>query len=1084
SVEVSPVHTFTNFGDSDSIYLITLTTSTSDGECVKQANWPMVIHPQVDVEFTFSESRDCTPFEVTFENLTVGSADYTWNFGDGTIINTPLKDSQTHTFENLGFVNIQEFNVSLYGENSDLCFDEVIKTVSVYPDIEASINTLVTEGCQPLDVKFFNNSQGASLYVWDFGDGSTSNVEEPLHTFMNTGSTDTTYWVKLLAVASNNVCEAVDSIAIKVYPYLAANFTIPDFLDCNPFDVVIENSSVNGTQFNWDFGDGNNNTTLTTDAFTYTFYNDLDYDNQRDYEITLEAVNGFGCTKEVKKTITVEPDILADFLASQVIGCHPLSVSFTNVSKGEAYNLWDFGDGTTSQQAGPIHVFNNTGTSDVIYTVWLYVTAANNECTDSLSVDITVHPYIDADFTFQDNINCHPSTVQLNNSSVGGAIYNWDFGDTQTATTNDLSTVSHEFLNISTSNIASYQVRLDAISGNCSSTVTKTIEVYPDIIAGFTPSIVEGCHPLKVSFPNTSSGGFTYKWDFDDGASSDQVTPTHTFNNYTGADITRQVQLIAASQYNCRDTITEEILIHPRPVARFESDRLIDCPPYDMKLTNTSLYGDTYTWFFGDGGQVVSTAAVVTHTYDNNTVDVLELDLVLAAETSYGCQDTVEQKVFVYPKTVADFTMVDAGCAPLTVSFQNESERGNIYLWDFGDESNLSVTDPIHIYHNLTGFDEFYEVMLTSISNYGCVDTKTDTVYVYAQPDAEFTATPTHQNYPDADVTLTNLSGIGDWNYSWDLGDGTIVSDQDPDVHTYTSWGDYNITLNVSSVHCSDEISHGIRIFPAPPQAGLDTVYPGCEPLEVQFRNNTLYGSDYLWDFDDGTTSTDFEPFHTFEKAGLYNVKLTATSEGGIDYIYQVIEVYKMPVLDFEVVPEEIMLPVQEARFFNLTEYADYYNWDFGDGSNSSEESPYYLYTEVGVYQVTLEAWTYDGCYDILTKVAGATVKGEGEIAYPTAFKPDLSGPNGGYYSQMTAERNNVFHPKYEGVNEYKLEIYNRWGQKLFESGDVNVGWDGYYNGVLCEQGVYVWQVSGTYNNGEPFRMVGDVTLLHHDNTQ
>jgi hypothetical protein len=213
-------------------------------------------------------------------------------------------------------------------------------------------------------------------------------------------------------------------------------------------------------------------------------------------------------------------------------------------------------------------------------------------------------------------------------------------------------------------------------------------------------------------------------------------------------------------------------------------------------------------------------------------------------------------------------------------------------------------------------------------------------------------------------------------------------------------------------------------------------------------------------------------------------VKLTVTGMGGVDYAYHQVEVYRVPLVDFRVEPALVMLPDDEIRLFNLSKYEDAYLWDFGDGNTSTEENPRHLYTAVGQYDISLDIWSEHGCTNRLVKLAAVTVKGEGIILFPNAFKPDLHGPNGGYYDQRAEEKNNIFHPYWEGVAEYHLEIYTRWGEKLFYSDDVNRGWDGYNKENLCTQDVYVFKSWGYFQNGEMFQVKGDVTLLYHDKLQ
>ena len=758
-------------------------------------------------------------------------------------------------------------------------------------------------------------------------------------------------------------------------------------------------------------------------------------------------------------------------------------MNFTNLSSGAAYNHWDFGNKTTSQEVHAVQTFTNIGNTDSTYRVWLYTTASNNVCRDSVYIDIVVHPYIMADFTFQEQIHCTPSAVEFHNASIGGDIFYWDFGDGQLDTTTNLSLVTHVFTNASFAVNGVYQVTMRAENlAGCTDQVTRTVEVYPAIEAVIDPDVVAGCHPLEVDFSNLSQGGYTYSWDFGDGATSEADSPVHTFTNFTDVPITRTVRLLARSQFDCTSDTTVEITIYPKPTARFETDIIIDCAPFELPVSNTSIYGDQFTWTFGSDTTITTlTMDPVSHTFDNQTADIATYEITLLAATSYGCLDTVQQDVYVYPRAIADFSFNDGDCSPFMAYFDNESVRGQTYVWDFGDGTSASTTDPSNLYFNLSGQDTVYYISLTTTSTFGCVDSHNDSIDIYAQPDVEFYATPTHQMYPDANVDFTNVSNQGYWSYQWDLGDGSTSNLENPATHTYNTWGDYEIWLRASTPYCSDSVSHSIRIFPAAPIAAFDTIVGECEPYTVQFTNQSVYGETYLWEFDDGTSSTEFEPVHTFEEYGYYNVKLTVTGQGGTEYAYRQVEVYRMPLVEFRVEPTLVMLPDDEIRLFNLSKYGSIYLWDFGDGNTSTEESPWHLYTSVGTYDVSLEVSTEHGCTDRLVQPAVVTVEGDGVILFPNAFKPDLHGPNGGYYDLAAQEKNNIFHPYWEGVADYHLEIYTRWGEKLFYSDDVNWGWDGYFQENLCLQDVYVFKCWGYFQNGQLFKVKGDVTLLHHD---
>jgi hypothetical protein len=99
-------------------------------------------------------------------------------------------------------------------------------------------------------------------------------------------------------------------------------------------------------------------------------------------------------------------------------------------------------------------------------------------------------------------------------------------------------------------------------------------------------------------------------------------------------------------------------------------------------------------------------------------------------------------------------------------------------------------------------------------------------------------------------------------------------------------------------------------------------------------------------------------------------------------------------------------------------------------------------------------------------------------IEFPNAFIPNMQGPSGGYYSSKSDEDAQVFHPVSSGVADYQFKVFSKLGILIFESSDINIGWDGYFKGQLCEPGVYIWKVRGNFRNGEPFTRMGDITLL------
>jgi gliding motility-associated-like protein len=259
----------------------------------------------------------------------------------------------------------------------------------------------------------------------------------------------------------------------------------------------------------------------------------------------------------------------------------------------------------------------------------------------------------------------------------------------------------------------------------------------------------------------------------------------------------------------------------------------------------------------------------------------------------------------------------------------------------------------------------------------------------------------------------------------------------------------------------------------------------GCFPITVNFNDlSTLPGTipgdsinSWVWNFGDGTTSTLQNPSHTYPQAGNYSVSLAVTSKGGCSNNSSLtpltIKVNPYPIAAFSLNSNTFDLPFDVMNCTNQSAGAITYAWDFGDGTSSTATNPSYLYTTIGTFQVQLIANNQFGCKD----TAVTSVITNADVIFPNAFTPSPDGSTGGEYV-MFSTTNDIFFPYTAGVTDFKFSIFDRWGELVFESLDIKKGWDGYYKGKLCEQGVYVWKAYIKLNNGKEHNKSGDVTLL------
>lgn len=334
-------------------------------------------------------------------------------------------------------------------------------------------------------------------------------------------------------------------------------------------------------------------------------------------------------------------------------------------------------------------------------------------------------------------------------------------------------------------------------------------------------------------------------------------------------------------------------------------------------------------------------------------------------------------------------------------------------------------------------------------------------------------------NEPTTLLAASNPStGSGAWSVIGGFGDFVSPNNAITEVSELGSGlNSFRWSVDVNGCISYDDVSVTYNVQPV--ASLVITNSQGCPPLDVYFVNNSLDQLPFIWDFDDGDTSNQVTVKHTYTESGIYNPSLKIIGENGEEIVKDtIIEVYPKPEASFLIVDKEVYIPEEQAIFINNSDNAIRYEWEFGDGSTSTESDPKYNYDTEGIYDIILHAWSDKDCYDSVKVAGGVEVYESGTIQFPNAFTPNLEGSSGGAYNPNDFS-NDVFYPIGEGLDEYHMEIFNRWGILVFESYDIDIGWDGYFDNKLLDEGVYVWKVTGKYNNGKDFKKVGTVMLLH-----
>ncbi len=416
------------------------------------------------------------------------------------------------------------------------------------------------------------------------------------------------------------------------------------------------------------------------------------------------------------------------------------------------------------------------------------------------------------------------------------------------------------------------------------------------------------------------------------------------------------------------------------------------------------------------------------------------------------------------------------GCVPLLVNFSDTLKKGKLYYWYFGDGTGDTTTVPLanHTYLKVG----LYTVTLVSIDSTTCnvADTSYGTIKAgNNKANLDFAA----QKVPPCTnlaYTFTNLStptfgNFGPSTFSWDFGDNTPIVTQGqspPVVHSYASAGTYKVTLTINDTtfcNSADDTVKTVRLSPQV-QAVFATPARGCVPYNAVFTNNSLGGLNFLWDFGDGATSTDENPTHLYSKVGSYVVTLKAfdsTSCNKTDETTFTITVSAIPTASFTYNPN----PPKENTFTNFVNQslgATSYIWNFGDGDTSALVNPSHIFNSTGSYNVCLNAINDTGCSADTCIAVASLIRPLVDV--PSAFTPGKFGSNA------------TIKVVGFGIKEMRWTIYNRWGQKVYESSDLKSGWDGTFQGKLQAMDVYAYTLAVIFSDGKKITKTGDITLL------
>ncbi len=1067
STEETPFHVFTTAGDR----FVKLTVSTH--QCSTIDSIPVTVILGAQPDFELSDTVSCSPLSIEMVNTSQNATSYTWNLGEGgALINTnSVSDTIRKTYFN-NDTTVKDFFVTLFANNSIGCAADLRKTIHVYPNPKASSEVVSPiPACAPLDVLFKNNSQGFTgvQYQW-FIDGNVlnDNSDSLYHTYQNTTGGIVFDTVSLVSLSPLGCKDSVTKV-VTVFPRSNYSINAPDTICADENVRISYNGPVNQQEWNI-----SGQVSRFVPDFDYFFTNNTMTDSVYNLELYINSV--FSCKDTLAKTIVVTPSLKAVLDVSDIELCAPFEVLFKNKSQGLTANQyqWTIGGNTLNDNSDSLyHTYNNT-TGGIIFDIVSLVGISSFGCKDSVVQIITVYPKPSFSINAPDTV-CADENINISYNGSASQ-QEWDLDGQGSFVTPNFS---YSFVNDNVVDSV-YELSLYVTSVfSCKDTVRKDIVVASVAQPNFELSDTISCSPLSVEIFNLSQNSVTYTWSLGEGTSVNTSNVSDTVRNiYINTDTVVKdlsVTLFAKNKIGCTESISKTVHIHPNPESNIEVFSPIPtCAPLAVLFKNSSkgFTGVQYQWMIADSLQNNNSDSVF-YTYENTTESILYDTVSLVSVSLFGCKDSVTKVVTVFPRDTFSINAPDTICAneSVIISYNGSASQQE---WNISDQISRFVPEFNYHFTNNNVADSVYKLTLYLNSVFSCKDTVSKDIVVIAPLRADFNVDPISQEFPAVTVNIDNLSQGSILNYTWSFGDEDSSFVSNPVSHDYDTSGTFTINLKVENQHCVDSTQRLIQIFIPLPIASFTGGDTACIPHEISFSNTSVNGEEFLWDFGDNSTSTERNPTHTYLVAGEYSVKLKVSNSTGVDSVYQedIVNVVAEPVAFFNTSPnisgEEIIAP---ATFFfkNQSLHASIYSWDFDDhGNHSNELNTSYTYTKAGVYEPTLIVSNSIGCTDTFTVFPAITVIEGGQIHIPNVFNPHAN-----------LSTNQVFKPVVFGnVSNFSMIIYNRWGEVVFTSKEIDDGWNGEYRGEIVEQGVYTYLIKIDFSSGGSERLLGDVTLL------
>jgi gliding motility-associated-like protein len=927
-------------------YTVTLVVRNADGtNGITKTNY-ITVYPSPSAAFTTNLTTGCVPVNIQFTDQSTSPSgsivSWQWDFGDG---GTSTAQSPSHVYNNIGF-----YNVTLTVTSSTGCKNSNTRTrlIRIVAGVTAEFDNSKPLSCQaPYNINYTNLSSGPGnmTFQWNLGNGTGSTASNPATTYAAPG----TYNVTLTATSEFGCSGTITKAVPLGGP--TTSITAPDTVCQNQTVSFVNNSSVVPQKTMWDFGNGLQSTNTNDNSL---------YSTPGNY--TVKLFNTYNsCKDSAVKVIYVRPGPSIDFTATNAFACKaPLNVTFQDASSAPITKWeWNFGDGSTGTGSPVTHLYNTSGNFNVSV-----IFTDNKGCEGKLTKPAVIQiesPTVKITSVPEGGCIPYTYTPTATVTAVDGvASYSWDFGD-GTIITGINPNPPHTY-----TNTGNYTIKLTVTTnGGCTVTTTEVdgVKTGTPPATTFSMSATDVCASTAVTFTDlTPAPADEWVWDFGDGGASTQQNPSHTYTD-SGVFVVK----LTAFNNRCPFTSTGQIVHIKPPIAKFM--HIITCGDLSVGFTDQSKtdasYGViSYSWEFGD-------PAIGTSTLQNPTFlfPALGIYPVKLTVTNGSCTNTFIDTVKLV-KEKAGFTVPNPVCKNKVfyVTATNSTQYVTKFEWAI-DGGPYTAGGTVHAFY--AGANGFRTISLVITDINGCTDTLiTPNAATVIGPYANFTSASPGGCENDA-VTFNDLSTTTGSLVKWtfDFGDGNTQSFTNaPFTHVYRDTGEFIPQLTVEdNLGCTDTYKLTDTVFISTPEAWFYSDYTTiCPSSNIQFTDSsTGKGFSYLWDFGNGSTSTQKDPLFSYGgNNATYSVKLVVTDRGGCkdsvtrtNYITTI-----KPVPAFDILDTLTICPPIETKFtFRGTNYESF-EWDFGDGATSTLMNPTHFYNAYGDYIPKLILTGFGGC--------------------------------------------------------------------------------------------------------------------------